>query len=75
MNATESQTISVNLDDLLLARDVINYQKEYFRLIAQAKRTSNPATFQAAKEQLEDCKSIEKTWESRLSHILSEHNH
>lgn len=71
MNATESQTITINLDDLILARDVLTYQKEYFRMIAEAKKTGHPEKYAEAKRHLSDCKAIEKTWEKRLSQILS----
>ena len=69
MNATEAIIISINLDDLLLARDVMQYQKEYFRMISEAKRSGKPEKYEEAKRHLSDCKSLEK----RLTEILASH--
>lgn len=67
-------TVPVDIQDVLLMRDVLSYQKEYFRLKAKAAKTRKPDDFQEASNQLDICKHMEATLQIRLKEIMSHKN-
>jgi hypothetical protein len=66
--------VPVDIQDILLMRDVLDYQKQYFRLKAKAAKTKKPEDFQEASNQLDICKHMEATLQIRLKEIMSHQN-
>lgn len=67
-------TVPVDIQDVLLMRDVLDYQKDYFRMKAKAAKSKKPEHFQEASNQLDICKHMEATLQVKLQDIISNSN-